>query len=94
LSIDTFFLSHTHELHRRRRKPVEPYFSRLGVSKVEPLIRECTEKLLARFASFAGTGRIVRLDHAMLAFSGDVIGNICVESPAALIDDTDFSPQW
>ncbi|KAI0116202.1 putative cytochrome P450 [Hypoxylon sp. NC0597] len=90
----TFFLSHTHELHRRRRKPVEPYFSRLGVTKLEPLIHEAVDKLIKRFQSFGGTGRIVRLDHAMLAFSGDVIGHVCVENPAELIDDEDFSPAW
>ncbi|KAI1335896.1 putative cytochrome P450 [Xylariaceae sp. FL0016] len=73
----TFFLSHSHEVHRRRRKPVEPYFSRFGVTKLEPFIYTAVDKLIARFKSFEGTGRVVRLDHAMLAFSGDVIGQVC-----------------
>ncbi|KAH8882984.1 putative cytochrome P450 [Thozetella sp. PMI_491] len=90
----TFFLSETHELHRMRRKPIEPYFSRLGVAKLEPLINTAVEKLIARFRSFAGTGRIVRLDHAMLAFSGDVVGHVCVDNPAELIEDENFSPAW
>jgi cytochrome P450 len=90
----TFFLSHNHELHRKRRKPIEPYFSRMGVTKVEPLIHDCVAKLVERFAALSGTGQIVRLDHAMLAFSGDVIGALCVESPATLIDEEDFSPHW
>ncbi|KAI0404814.1 putative cytochrome P450 [Xylaria palmicola] len=91
---DTFFLSQTHELHRRRRKPIEPYFSRLGVKKLEPFINKAVEKLMARFESFRGTGRIVRLEHAMLAFAGDVIGHVCVDDPAELIDDDEFSPAW
>ncbi|KAF2866566.1 cytochrome P450 [Massariosphaeria phaeospora] len=90
----TFFLTHTHELHRRRRKPVEPYFSRLGVTRLEPLINKAVEKLIKRFTSFQGTGQIIRLDHAMLAFSGDVIGHVCVENPAELMDEKDFSPAW
>jgi cytochrome P450 len=90
----TFFLSHSHELHRKRRKPVEPYFSRNGVTKLEPLINKIVDKLISRFESFNGTGRIVRLDHAMLAFSGDIIGHVCVENPAGLVDDEDFAPAW
>lgn len=87
-------MSHSHELHRKRRKPVEPYFSRRGVTNLEPLINKTVDKLIARFESFNGTGGIVRLDHAMLAFSGDVIGHVCVENPAELVDDEDFSPAW
>ncbi|KAI1292590.1 putative cytochrome P450 [Xylaria venustula] len=91
---DTFFLSHTHELHRRRRKPIEPYFSRRGVTKLEPFINMVVEKLMARFESFRSTGQVVRLEHAMLAFSGEVIGHICVDNPTDLIDEADFSPGW
>lgn len=47
-------MSHAHELHRGRRKPVELYFSRLGVTKLEPLINRTIEKLIARFESLSG----------------------------------------
>jgi cytochrome P450 len=93
-SAGTFFLSHSHELHRKRRKPVEPYFSRHGVTKLEPVIHKAVNKLIARFESLKGSERVIRLDHAMLAFSGDVIGHVCVENPAELIEDEDFSPAW
>ncbi|OCL09523.1 cytochrome P450 [Glonium stellatum] len=90
----TFFLSTAHDLHRKRRKPFEPYFSRLGVTKLEPIINEFVKKLIKRFDSFKGTGRVVRLDHAMLAYSGDVIGHICVDNPKELIEDENFTPEW
>ncbi|KAG8161928.1 hypothetical protein KVR01_007693 [Diaporthe batatas] len=83
----TFFLSHSHELHRKRRKPVEPYFSRRSVTQLEPLINKAVGKLIARFESFQGTGRVVRLDHAMLAFSGDVIGHRAEKYIAKLIEE-------
>jgi hypothetical protein len=61
---------------------------------LEPFIYVAIDKLIKRFESFKGTGRVVRLDHAMLAFSGDVIGHVCVEDPAELIAEKDFSPAW
>lgn len=42
-------------------------------------------------------GRVVRLDHAFSAFSGDIIGRICLDSGDGsdrLLDDLDFSPDW
>lgn len=61
---------------------------------MEPLIYQTVVKLVKRFKCIEGTGRIIRLDHAMLAFSGDVIGQVCVEDSAQLLDDEEFSPSW
>ncbi|KAI9747825.1 MAG: hypothetical protein M1815_003852 [Lichina confinis] len=84
-----------HDLHRRRRKPLDPYFSRNGVTKLEPMVAELCEKLMVeRFESFKGTGRVVRLDHAFTAFSGDVINRLCVDDPPNFVDDPDFAPGW
>ncbi|GFP52833.1 fusicoccadiene C-8 hydroxylase [Trichoderma asperellum] len=83
-----------HELHRKRRAPLDPYFSKAGISKLEPMVWDLTDKLMQRFESFKGTGHIVRLDHALTAFSGDVINRLCIDDPPNLIDDADFSPWW
>ncbi|KAI3319149.1 cytochrome P450 family protein [Xylariaceae sp. AK1471] len=84
-----------HELHRKRRKPLEPFFSRLGVTRLEPMVAEVCEKLIiGRFESFKGTGRVVRLDHAFLAFAGDVISRLCMDNPRSLVDDAEFAPDY
>lgn len=85
-----------HHLHRRRRKPIEPYFSRQGISKLEPMLGQLTKKLIVdRFEGEKGTGKVVRLDHAFTAYSGDVIQRLCVdEPPNILLEDPDFSPWW
>ncbi|KAL2830450.1 cytochrome P450 [Aspergillus cavernicola] len=85
-----------HDLHRRRRKPLDPYFSRQGVTRLEPMVAELTEKLVVdRLESYKGTGKVVRLDHAFTAFSGDVINRICVNDPSEVyVEDRDFSPWW
>ncbi|GAB7349557.1 hypothetical protein MBLNU459_g0253t3 [Dothideomycetes sp. NU459] len=84
-----------HDLHRKRRKPLDPYFSKLGVTKLEPMVAELCEKLVVgRFKGFKGTGKVVRLDHAFTAFSGDVINRLCIDDPPCLVDDPDFAPGW
>ncbi|KAF2003379.1 cytochrome P450 [Amniculicola lignicola CBS 123094] len=88
------FLTISHGLHRVRRKPFEPYFSRLGVTQLEPTIHELMDKLLGRFDILNGTNTVVRLDHVLTCFTGDVISRICCDSPTDLIDDEQFSADW
>ncbi|KAF4631127.1 hypothetical protein G7Y89_g7013 [Cudoniella acicularis] len=47
-----------------------------------------------RFGSFKGTKQVVRLDHAFLAFSGDVISRLCIDDPPNFVDDPNFAPEW
>jgi hypothetical protein len=59
------------------------------------VVAELCEKLIVdRFESFKGTGKVVRLDHAFNAFSGDVISRICIDDPPSFVDDPEFSPGW
>ncbi|KAF2678009.1 cytochrome P450 CYP551C1, partial [Lentithecium fluviatile CBS 122367] len=88
------FLTTPHDLHRARRKPLEPYFSRLGISQLEPMIQDLAEKFANRFQVLENTGTIVRLDHAMLCYTGDMISRICCENPTSLLDDEGFSADW
>lgn len=84
-----------HDLHRKRRKPLDPYFSRSGVTRLEPMVAELCEKLIVgRFESFKGTGKVVRLDHAFTAFSGDVISRVCIDDPPDFVDNPEFAPGW
>ena len=83
-----------HELHRKRRKPFDPYFSRSGVTRLEPTVAQLCEKLIiGRFERLKGTGKVVRLDHAFTAFSGDVISRLCIDDPPNLVDDPEFAPE-
>ena len=87
-------MSKTHELHRKRRKPLEPFFSRQGIERFEPFVVEAVKLMDRRLQSFKGSNRVIRLDHVFSAFAGDVIGGICCESPPKLIEDPDFASHW
>ncbi|KAH7048410.1 cytochrome P450 family protein [Macrophomina phaseolina] len=91
---DSHFLTTPHDLHRRRRKPLEPFFSRLGVTKMEPMLHDLAKKLDKRLSELSGTGRVIRLDHAFFAFSGDVITRICTDDAPDFLDDPNFASNW
>ena len=88
------FLTTPHDLHRRRRKPLEPFFSRLGVTRLEPIIAEVAGLVNRRFEALKGTGMVIRLDHAFVAFSGDIIGRLCCEDHTDMLEDEQFAPYW
>ena len=73
---------------------MEPFFSRLGISKFESWIGEAVGKLMRRFEALNGTGQVIRIDHAFAAFSGDVITSLCTDQPRDLMDEPNFSPDW
>ena len=49
---------------------------------------------MRRFEALKGTGQVIRLDHAFVAFSGDVITSLCTDQPRDLMDEPNFSPEW
>lgn len=87
-------MTKTHELHRMRRKPLEPFFSRQGIDRFEPFITSVANIMDRRLQSLEGSKRIIRLDHVFSAFAGDAIGKICCESPPKFIEDPYFAPHW
>ncbi|KAI1498012.1 cytochrome P450 [Biscogniauxia marginata] len=90
-------LTTEHNLHRRRRKPLEPFFSRMGVTRLQPMLAEVAMHLESRFRQLEGKNKVIRLDHAFASFSGDIIARICLgdeESNDRFLDDAQFSPEW
>lgn len=90
----THFLTVGHDLHRKRRKPLEPFFSRSGVSKLEPIVHEFSAKLVDRFEALKGTGYVIRLNDAFSSFAGDVMSKVCCEKSSNFLEDPNFTPQW
>ncbi|DAA75510.1 TPA_exp: Uncharacterized protein A8136_1584 [Trichophyton benhamiae CBS 112371] len=86
-----------HDLHRRRRKPLEPFFSRQGIMRLQDMLAEVALKLESRIRALEGTNTVIRLDHAFSAFSGDIIGKICLDSgddSKTFLSHPTFNPEW
>ena len=92
--LGSHLLTTDHDLHRIRRNPLEPFFSRMGVSRLQPMLAEVAEKLCGRIEASKGTRSVIRLDHAFSAFSEDIIGKICWDGKEEFLDDSDFAPEW
>nr|POE90122.1 trichodiene oxygenase [Quercus suber] len=88
------FLTTNHDLHRKRRRPLEPFFSRSGVLRLQGLLGETMMKLEKRLLAEQGTGKVLRLDNVFFAMSGDVVGKLCWRQKDEYLDDPDFAPEW
>ncbi|TVY85147.1 Cytochrome P450 monooxygenase TRI4 [Lachnellula suecica] len=82
-----------HDLHRRRRAMFSHHFSTAAVHKLEPLLREKVDLLLARLESTRETGEPVSLWHAYTALVADIITAYCFPESYNLLAVPDYSKQ-
>ncbi|RGP81330.1 cytochrome p450 [Fusarium longipes] len=63
-----------HELHKRRREPLNPFFSRQAVSRRIPrLLEEKTPQLKDHFKAAAASGGILNLSDIYFGFTNDIV---------------------
>lgn len=94
---DSHLFTKEHDLHRTRRKPLEPFFSRLGINRLQPVIVEAAMQLETQIRGFQGTNSVIRLDHAFSAYAGDIVAMMCLntnDSRDRFLSRPDFSPDW
>lgn len=73
---------------------MENFFSKQSVTRLESRIYHEARSLDEKLLHYAGTGAIVRLDHAFLCLTGDLAGQFaCGENPE-LLEESDFNPEW
>jgi hypothetical protein len=68
----------------------------MGIQKLQPMLGAVAIRLDERLSKLSGTRKVIRLDHAFSAFSGDIIGRICLGSKNKneFLDDPEFAPHW
>jgi hypothetical protein len=68
----------------------------MGIQRLQPVLGDVALKLESRLQELSGTRTVIRLDHALSAFSGDVISRICLgdKNTNEFLDDPDFAPYW
>lgn len=62
-----------HTLHKNRRLPLSPFFSKVKVSSQQEMIMRHVEALFDRFSGFAASQKTVDLGAAFTAFVRDVV---------------------
>ncbi|KAK6065107.1 cytochrome p450 [Seiridium cupressi] len=93
----SFILTKGHELHKKRREPFDPFFSRKGITSLHPTLAELSIHLESRLRDLAGQNRVIKLDHAFSCFARDVIGTMCLgrdDYRDQLLHSPEFSSEW
>jgi len=75
-----------------RRGAVNRYFSRASITKIEPLIRSLTGKLISKIQSRLSAGEVLDVTQAYSCFTTDVISAYCFGQANGLLDQPDFTP--
>lgn len=66
-----------HDMHRKRRSVLNPYFSKQNVRRLEPIINHTLQTLLDRMKCWASDGKPVRISVPFRAVTKDIIQAYC-----------------
>ena len=69
----SIFATPDHALHKLRKAPLLPLFSKKRISDFQPVIREKLDLLCEKIDSFVANGKPFAVNRAITAFSGDVM---------------------
>ncbi|KAH8897331.1 cytochrome P450 [Thozetella sp. PMI_491] len=81
----------SHEVHRARRQPLNPYFSKAKVAARQDVVNRNVDKLCARMAAVAGKGDAIDLGAATSAFSRDIAIEYIIHKQHNSLDKEDFN---
>lgn len=90
LSILTTF---PHHLHKMRRNPLNPLFSKRTVKEHAGSVQLCVTKLCARFDEFHVSQQPIGLQAAYSALTLDMITLYCLGRSYGSLEKADFDPQ-
>lgn len=80
-----------HDMHRMRRAPWNPYFSKQSISRIQPLlIQTAVDKLCDRFAEHQAAGKPVVMTHAYASLTTDTISEYSFPEGYDLLSHPEF----
>ncbi|KAI4198280.1 MAG: hypothetical protein LQ350_005363 [Teloschistes chrysophthalmus] len=80
-----------HELHRKRRSAVLPFFSKQKIYALEPVIQSTIDRLCNKMEDYVKSGQPLNLRNAYKCFAADVVAEYCFAESGNLIEKPDFS---
>jgi cytochrome P450 len=83
-----------HDHHRLRRAPLNSFFSKRSVVRLEPVIRENIDKLFNRFDGDRTAQSVIRLDVAFIALTTDIITHYSYGHSYNYLDEPDYKLEW
>lgn len=82
-------------VHKARRAPLTPFFSRSGIQSLESVIRHKVDLLTSRMrAMYLQHDKILPAGVAFTALTLDVITEYCFDRSWKCLEAPDFAPEW
>lgn len=83
-----------HDLHRIRRAPWNPYFSKQSIKRIQPLlIQQLVDKTCAKFAEYQNRGQPVVMMHAWATLTADIMSEYSFPHGYDLLDRPEFDAE-
>ena len=80
-----------HEMHRMRRNSINGFFSNASIRRVEPIIKENLEKMLARWIDpTAKDGKVLHMHTVFKAYASDIITTYAFGDCFHFLDEEDW----
>ena len=80
-----------HDVHRKRRAAILPFFSKQKIYALEPVITSTVDKLCERLEEYRKSGEVLPLRNALHCFAADVVGEYCFAESGGLLDRPKFA---
>ncbi|KAF2115780.1 putative P450 monooxygenase [Lophiotrema nucula] len=84
----------SHDLHRRRRAPIAPFFTQHSIRRFDPVIRSKLDILCSRLEEYMHSGQPVNMDSAYAALTTDIITEYCFGVSYGYLEQEGFNPEW
>ncbi|KAI9727815.1 MAG: hypothetical protein M1834_007962 [Cirrosporium novae-zelandiae] len=88
------FATTDHYLHRLRRAPMNPFFSKQRILALEPSVRALLDKLCERLEEVKRSGKPVKIGDPYSCFTADVVTEYTMGEAYHYLDSPDFMPLW
>jgi cytochrome P450 len=83
-----------HDLHRSRRAPMNPYFSKQSIQRLEPILQRTLKKVLSRLAQNAESGEPIRMQLLYAATTSDISSDYCFGQSSNNLDREDLNAPY
>ncbi|TVY25025.1 Cyrochrome P450 monooxygenase [Lachnellula hyalina] len=81
-----------HDLHRKRRAALSPFFSKAYTKRMLPVVEERVDALIGQLVKLKNAEAPVNFLHALSAFSNDVIMEYCFGKSSHRVEAPHFDP--
>ncbi|KAJ5814024.1 uncharacterized protein N7503_000774 [Penicillium pulvis] len=83
-----------HELHRKRRATLNPYFSHKSIRNLENVMQKGLRRMMGRIKESGQTHSVLSLNLLFKAVTSDTISEYCFGVSTNYLDHDDFNATW